>query len=474
MLEVTGLIDTVNITELSQNRVTIYGNQTIKGKISFISDLVMEGTLEVDGLVNNINISKLAKEALYKSGNQTVSGQFHFNDVDIVGNVELDGYFNGIDLSDDIVTLSGKQEMKGKVFKDDIRIRGNLLVKGLVDNVNLTRFNADCVRLNGLQIIDAKKIFIDNFSIIGNMTIDGFVDGVDVSDLSSSILDRNKNQLINGKYTFQSDVTFQNPSTIQGYLNDVNISEFSRNVVTLSTDQSIEGEKAFSIVTINDDLVLDNLKVSGKVNGKNLSELNEMIVRVSGTQKIYGIKNFASNVTFAKDLAVRGLVNRLRIPQDIVLLSSNQTITGVKVFKEDMLIRGNLNVNEGAKVDGVDVSLLARNAVYLNTTQTILGRVEFKSILKLYDGMTVVGLINDVNLTKDNLMLRNGEQIVTGKKTFQHVYIYGDLKLNGKINGIDLLELNKSSVFTDRHNIITAEKEIIGNLLVKGGCEFSH
>ena len=428
----------------------------------------MKGNLEVSGLVNKINVSKLADEALYKTGNQTVIGKFRFGDVRIFGNVELDGKLNGIDLSEDVVRLSEDEEMIEKLFKDDIRVKGNLFVSGLVDSVNLTDLNEDCVRLDGLQIIDSKKTFIEDFSIMGNMTVYRLLDGIDVGKLRNSILDRNKNQIINGTLKFETDVTFQKQSTIEGYLNDVNISEFKKNVVTLSTDQTIEGEKIFATVTVKDDLILDNLKVIGKVNKKDLSDLCKKIVRVSGRHRIYGSKRFADNVTFNKNVSVSGKINRLRIPQDVCLLSRNQSITGLKIFQDNMFIRGDLIVNNGTKVDGVDVDLLAKNAVYLNKTQTILSPIEIKSTLKLHDGMIVDGLVNGVNITKDNLLLRNGQQTVTGKKTFKHVLVHGHLKLDGKINGVDLLEMNRSSMFLDRDNFIRAEKEIIGNFLLKG------
>ena len=467
LLEVTGLVDGVNLTELEQNAVTLFENQTIQEELIFLYDLIVKGNFEVDGLVNKINISKLAEEAFYKSGKQTVNGKLQFNDVHIVGNLELDGKVNGVNLSEDVVTLSGDEEIKGKLFEDDIKIHGSMFVKGLINNINLTAFDEDCVKLSGLQTIYEKKVFLNDLTILGNMTVEGCVNGIDVVHLSKSILHRNKDQIINGTIIFESKVSFEQPSTVEGYMNDVNISDFIKNVVTLSTDQTIEGEKTFTSINVNSNLIVDNLVVTGKVNGKNISDLNEKIVKVYGTYKIYGIKTFTRNATFLKDLAVNGKVNSLFIPQDIALLSRNQSITGTKMFQDSIYIRGDLNVENGTKVDGVDVSSLARNAVYINTTQRIYNSVEFRNIIELKGGILIVGLVNGVNIRKDNLLLRNREQIVTGKKIFKHVSLYGDLKLHRNINGIDLLEMNKSSIFIDRDNVITAEKFIIGDLYLK-------
>ena len=464
MLEVTGLVDGVNLTDLEQNAVTLSGNQTIQEELIFLSDLIVNGDMEIDGFLNKINISRFADEAFYKNGKQTVSGKLQFNDLHIVGNLELDGKVNGVDLSKDVVTLSGDDEIKGKLFEDDVKIYGSMFVRGLINNINLTAFDEDCVKLSGLQTIYAKKVFLSDLTILGNMTVEGHVEGIDVVHLSKSILHRNKDQILNGTFIFENNVTFEQPSNIEGYMNDVNISDFIKNVVTLSTDQTIEGDKTFTTVKVNSNLIADDLEVTGKVNGQNISDLNEKIVRVYGIYKIYGIKTFTKCATFAKDLEVSGKINGLSIPQDIALLSRNRSITGIKMFQDNIYIRGDLNVENGTTVDGIDVSSLATNAVYTNTTQMIYNSIEFKTIIELQGGILIDGLVNGVNIRKDNLLLRDREQTVTGKKIFKHVSLHGDLKLHGNLNGIHLLEMNKSSVFIDRDNVITAEKSIVGDL----------
>ena len=466
-LEVKGLVDGVNLTEFSQNVVTLTDNQTINGRISFVSDVIMAGNLKVDGLVSKVNISKLAEEAFYKNGRQTISGKVRLSYMTVLGEVKVDGKINDIDLSEEVVTLSGDEYMKEKLFIEDLKIGGNLFLTGLVDGVNLTNLNEDAVRLNGLQMINAKKIFIDDLSILDDLIVNGLVDGVNVVDLSRSILDRNKDQMINSSYKFESDVKFQKPSIMNGFLNHINITEFDNNVITLSTEQKVDGEKIFENITIDDALNVNNLNVTGKINGEDLAKLNSRIVKVFGTYNINGTKRFADNVTFEKNLTVIGKVNGIRIPQDIVLLSQNQSIKGVKMFQGDILINGDLDATENVKVDGIDLSLLAGNAVYLNKTQIIFGPIDFKNHIKMSAGMVIDGLINDVNITKNNLMLRNGEQIASGQKKFKNVSINGNMEINGKINGIDLLELNKTSAFIDRHNVFTAEKAIIGNLIIK-------
>lgn len=454
------------MTEFSKRVITLTGSETINGKMNFTSDAIMNGNMEVDGRINGINLTELAKNAFYKYGDQIVSGSVGFNRLVINGNVYLDGKVNSIDLSEETLTLTGNEEMNGKIFLNDLKIRGKLSVTGLVDNVNLTDLDIDAVRLQGLNIISAKKVFVDVLLVSGDMNVNGLVDNVDIVALNNSIMHRNQDQTINGSCQFQNDATFQTASTIDGYLNDLNISEFGRNVVTLNTDQAIDGEKHFGYLLVDDDLTVRTLYLTGAINGIDLSTLNDRIVKVKGMHIVDGIKRFQDNAKFEKDLKLLGKVNGLGFPQDIITSSRNQTINGVKVFQENIHINGDLVLLEGIKVDGVDVSLLAKNSVYDDKVQEISGSTEFKNI-ELNGGVTVKGLINGVNVTKSSLLLRNGEQSVSGSKQFMDILVKGNVDFNGKINNVDLQELNDTSVFIDRQNIITAEKEIVGNLIVK-------
>ena len=465
-LNIDGRVDNVNITDLANNAVTLDGNQTISSHMSFKSNLTLAGNLQVNGFINKVNITRLTKDALYKSGNQVVTGAFKFKNVSIKGDMKISGKANGIDLSEEAVTLTGNETILSKTFTDGIQMKENLDLDGLINGVNLTKLDQDSVRLHGLQVIQAKKTFTSDVFIDGNMQVYGLIDGVNVTELNRSVLTKGTDQVINGSYIFKNNVTFLNSTKLSGRINGINLKEFSKNVVTTNTPQTIFGDKAFNDVSVGGLLAASNVNISGKINGVDVSELDQRAVKVSGSSKILGVKTFLQNATFENDMIVDKSINGILIPDDIIRLSTNQTILGMKAFQQDMVINGDLDVEDGLKVDGVDVSQLSKDAVYLNGSQVITGPVHFKEVV--VSEMIVDGLINGVNVSRESLLLKSGNQTVTGRKTVRNLFVNGDLTVDDKIAGVDVIELNSSSVFVNRENIITGKKEILGNFLIKG------
>ena len=465
-LNIDGLVDNVNITDLANNAVTLDDNQTVSGHMSFKSNLTLAGNLQVNGFINKLNVTRLTKDALYKTGNQVVTGAFQFKDVSIKGDMKISGKANGIDLSEEAVTVTGNETILSKTFTDGIQIKGNMDLDGLMNGVNLTKLDQDSVRLHGMQFIQAKKTFTSDVFIDGNMQVNGLIDGVNVTELNSSVLTKDADQVINGSYTFKSNVTFRNSTKLSGKINGINLKEFSNNVVTTNTPQTIFGEKTFNDVSVGGLLAASNMKISGKINGVDLSQLDQRAVKVNGSSEILGIKTFLQNVTFESDMIVEKSINGILVPDDIVRLSTNQTVIGRKEFQQDMAINGDLDVEDGLKVDSVDVSQLSKNAVYLNGSQVITGPVHFKEFV--VSEMKLDGLINDVNVSRESLLLKSGNQTVTGRKIVENLFVNGDLTADNRIAGVDVLKLNSSSVFVNRENRITGKKEILGNFLVKG------
>ncbi len=460
------LVDGVNITELFSKRVTLDGNQTIQGKIILASDSNVIEETRVRQLINGMNITKLKSEALYLHGNQSITGIHHYFTTNIGGSVNLGGTINDIDLSKEAVTLNGNDTVYNKTFMEDVVLLGNLNIDGLIDSVNITRLREEVVYLFGVQVINAKKTFSGNLYLEENLKVDGLVDGVNVTELNLTALRKDFDQTITGSFVFLDDVNFTKPVKLAGFVNGINLTRFHKNVVTKSTAQTIIGKKTFHKITVYGDVSANNVKTKGTINDVDLSKLKRMAVLVNGQHRVNGVKTF-KRVKFDDSIFVKGTVNGLNIPRDVVLLSTNQTIKGVKKFEEDLVVLADIDAEPNVTIDNVDVSELALNAVYLNQSQTIRSRVRFSNVTANSD-VVIDGLVNDLNISRHNLLLRKGKQTVTGVKTFSTLNVKGNLSLEGTIDGVDVNLLNTTSVFVNRNNVINATKEISGDLVIKG------
>eukprot|EP00794_Sanderia_malayensis_P006818 gene6818-7587_t len=470
---VDGLLDGVNLTKLSNEAVKLNGDyQVIRGDVTFTNDVTVTKDVHIGRLLNGVNLTKLKTEALYLFGDQTVYGVYHFGQVNINGNADIQGKVNGIDLSKETVPLIGNVTLGEKTFANHVNLRQGLFVDGLVDNVNLTKLANDAVYLHGRQIIHARKSFIGVLKLSGNLKLDGFIDGVNVTELKSTALSKHGDQVITGVFVFNNTVEFTKLCTILGLLNNVNLTIFSKNVVTKSTAQVIRGTKIFNVVTVYGDVFAKRIETSGKINGVDVRKMDRNSVKIYGSFNIKGEKIFQKDSVFNNGFFVNKTVNGLNIPEDLMLVFSNQSISGKKIFTKNITVYGNIAVNPSVTINGIDVSELASKAVYLHKAQTIYGLVNFNNVAAMTD-VTARGLINGYNISSHHLLLKVGDQQITAAKTFSEVIVKGDLIVKGNINGVDILKLNATSMFSNADNYINATKEIIGNLRIKGNLTIS-
>lgn len=139
--------------------------------------------------------------------------------------------------------------------------------------------------------------------------------------------------------------------------------------MTTNTEQRVTGKKIFKEdITILGNITMNNFTV-------NRLRIPEDLVLRGANKKIEGKKSFASPVRFRKSLEVNGLVNGKNLShfsRRVLTLSTDQIITGKKTFLNGFTVNGNLDVN--GLVDGVNLTKLDLDAVRINKNETIKGK----------------------------------------------------------------------------------------------------
>ena len=198
-------------------------------------------------------------------------------------------------------------------------------------------------------------------------------------------------------------------------------------------------------------------------------------------------------------------------------VNSEQVITGRKTFDNNITINGNIMMKENKTVDGVDVSELAKGAVYKDIPQKISGDKSFGSIsvdnisiscnkpcifvellnnltektvktnkpanltgLKTFSkkvfvfGKTIVdGYVNNVKVPDDLVLIEN-PGVIHGKKTFKKdVDIKGDMKVDGKLNDLNITDMYQNALRLHGAQTITGQKEFIDGVSVRSDINIS-
>lgn len=109
-----------NLSEVTEDAVTLSKNETILGHLTFkhavsvAKDVSVSGDVDVDGLLNGINLGLLRSDVLLTDGNQIVKGKKVFvSEVECADDISINGSLNGINLKDDIVVQGRTQNIFG-------------------------------------------------------------------------------------------------------------------------------------------------------------------------------------------------------------------------------------------------------------------------------------------------------------------------------------------------------------------------
>jgi hypothetical protein len=147
-------------------------------------------------------------------------------------------------------------------------------------------------------------------------------------------------------------------------------------------------------------------------------------------------------------------MNGLNLHEDFMNKKKNNVIDSEKVFAQDVSVINNVIVADHKKIQGVDLSEMARNAVWkVGGTYEIHGNKSFSS---LEVNHLQVGSINGVTFSYDNLLLTFGNQTIRGNKVFRNHVSFGSEVNSRRINGIEIPGLASRLVLKGLNNTITA------------------
>ena len=166
-ISVQGLVNGMKIHEIEENALKTHGTQSITGRFT-VQNLEVLGNVTVDGLINSINLTSFDLSAVHLMSNEAISGK-HFDNVtfdDVVFNGPLNGISVGLLLNDTLrktgpevmchVTRFQASVVSMNTWLDDLTVDD-----GVLGGVNVSELNKEAVRLDteGLQVLEGQYSF---------------------------------------------------------------------------------------------------------------------------------------------------------------------------------------------------------------------------------------------------------------------------------------------------------------------------
>jgi len=444
-----GVYPTVNDTGIVYDQ----GNQIISGVKTFDVFPVISGNKLITGLdlssyATNANLfatgSTLDNKINSLSGyvnSQSTSGQV-FNTGSILNNKinSLSGYVN----SQDIV-FSGQTFNTGRRLDNKINS-----LSGYFDSKSIT-LPTTIVYTTGDQIISGNKTFINNINVSGT----GIFNAVDLNNIDTLSLSGVDISITNG------NVSLTNRPTVNG------------------TGVVLSGE--LNPIIVNTGSILDNKinALSGYTNSQNIilsgqiassgSNLYNSIVALSGLFTGY---TGSLNATFATDAqlfttgsildnkinALSGYISGISagglLPNSIVYITGNQTISGNKNFAENVTVGDQTQDN---------LLVISGNQITFGVRPTVNGT-----------GVLLSGEVSAVILP-NTIVYTTGDQLISGNKTFlNNIAVSGTGSFNNvKVSNIDKLFLSGIDILITGNSSINVYNSIYisGNQVLTGSAQ---
>ena len=347
-------------------------------------------------------------------------------------------------------------------------MNGDVSVSGTVDGVNVSQFSNSVMRTDGENVVTAPQIFTGKVTV-EYLSIKGTFNDANLTQLRDEIW------TIDGNHTITAPMTFEN-LVVQSNLNvseTVNDAKIPDDYLVITKEQSIDDEVIFEDSTVFDNEV--RFGPNSSLNGEHLPTFLKSAVLNGTDQTIRGVKTFKNDLSTDGAVFVGGNVNGYKVPDDFVTLSTDQNITGIKTFVNAITVNGSLYtdiIHINQTVNGIDISELQRKAVFKGGNQTISGTVVFTGHVSVLGPVTVEGLVDGVNITElaGSAVLLSQPQTIKGKKVFlKDLELHKPLTSPGLINDVNLTELERNSLKRNGPEQFVSGTKTFENTIYIGG-----
>ncbi|XP_017775972.1 PREDICTED: uncharacterized protein LOC108562216 isoform X2 [Nicrophorus vespilloides] len=495
----------LNLSNVDAEEIsTKYINKLLMSSIPHVSrrkmitklDSLRAKNVVIDGLLNNIDLPTLYKYVLRNSGDQEITTQYIFDELK-VENVET-RLMNGINVPHDLVVINeGEFEIEQEViFLQDIAV-DEVFVSSKLNDVNVLNGKLDVLlrNSNDVQHISGSKSF-ESIDMLAPIKLQCKIK-CEQLDRINPVTKFRENIVVSGNYTLEGDVTVENllqttdlkPTNSRYSLGSLQqfglrvadtqipihlVFKQQLNVLDVSADringietqawvvnggndtQRIKGWKIFEgdLVIVGDTSLLN-------VNGIHLHSFDQNVLKIDGDQVITGKHHIASINT--PSIYSSSIKMGQRDWSDLVLNNVEQIITGTT--KIQSLEVGGVeteNVSVNGKINGIDLSEMLSDSVYVDSTDTIGGRKWFKNVT--VDNLTSK---KDIKMNKIPTMLKKAQATFNEDLELSNNVAIEKITFKSTMNGISADEF--AANWVNGEDIVIAGDKHLDTLILHGG-----
>ncbi|XP_071527825.1 uncharacterized protein [Panulirus ornatus] len=398
--------DAVSSAQYGEGWLLRTPDQVISGQLAVVNINSNDVTVSPGVKIQGVDLLRLAQSCIAIDEPQVINVPLRFAEVVSLAEVFVAGLVQGWDLSEEGVLHNSSSVVftSSKTFLAPVFILGDFRSTRGISGLDLSSL---CERLS-----------VDKLEIQGRAKF--------ASPVNAEVVllgpHRITSESLGDFWTIDRDVSLTQPMTLQELVtqhpravtvNDVDLTDLSTRVLrqTCSTSQVLPGNFHFGFLTTHS-LFADEV-LTNTLNGRSPSDL-QSVFTITGNQVITGHWDIDS-VHVLGDLVTSNLVNGMRMT-DLCQLRRPCVVHATKTFSEDVIVSGDLDVQDGRTVQGVDVSEAFRLAVSRSSCGDIPGLTTFTRTLTM-PRLLAYGDVDGVPVSSDLVLTRNGEQVMAGQLT---------------------------------------------------------
>lgn len=428
-LNVDGLVDSINVTDLDLNAIKRFGEQFTDAELIFeenglleinasrlvvretINDINVNDFIDIDGKVelfgdivldsfttnectvggeivgdnanasiNGFNVEKLKESHLSQKNEQQIPEAI-FIEKAIIRNGFNTKQLNGFDFNQAIEILKHLKSVS-QMLNDSLVLVNKMIVNGNikfndVNGLDFNRFRSNAIRLDEPNSIKMPIEFLDSIVINGNLTLDR-LNGVNFNEFVDDLVKRSEeNIVILGSTVFHENV-------------DIGTDIETANVNGFSVDQILTKDIKNGIanpIEIIGDVTISQLTINGHFNGINFKDRIGAFEFDEHSQTYVFHKNVVFNQNILVDnLELNGGINNIKNARDhvksIVRIDQPVVVRGSKTFSKKIHVEGDIDI---LQYNNIDVHNLLSNIILIDQSEPVImdSNVEFKDAVTM-------------------------------------------------------------------------------------------
>lgn len=395
------------------------------------------------GSIHGVSVAELFRNLYWMNKPTTITGRITLTRPARIRSSLQSPSINGINLANAVTTYRHHTISGPTTFASPLVISKDSLLEGRLNGLKLS----DLVTLTGTHYITAPKN-LTSVKVLQELSAQT-VDGVDLTKVAATTMNAIDEQTAEGSFTFTRNLRVASIST--PIVNGIKVADIAERFVRINAPAIITGVKHF-VSTFD---ALQDVSLRGRLN--KLAIPGDLLLR-DAEQFVRAPKRFNRLITTV--INVEGKVSGVALPGDIYRLTDEGPIDVPLAFANGFQAQRDVVV--AGTVDNVDISEFAAYASK-QPEKVVKTNVVFKAPVFVKKSVRVHAKVNSVLLDalyKDAIFPTNESTLVmTGQKTFHKGAKITRMTVKGSVNGYNLLE---DFVATEDHQDINGIKTFTG------------